>query len=85
MSNADTLRRIFSLMDEKDVSTIRELIAPEFSAVLGGNPPKCLQSDASSCPSDLYRDEWWPICGPTVGACIVANDHVRIRPSRVAS
>ncbi len=39
MSNADTLRRIFSLMDEKDVSAIRELIAPEFSAVLGGNPP----------------------------------------------
>jgi predicted ester cyclase len=26
-------------MDEKDVSAIRELIAPEFSAVLGGNPP----------------------------------------------
>ena len=39
MSNADTLRRIFSLMDEKDVSAIRELISPEFSAVLGGNPP----------------------------------------------
>ena len=39
MSNADTLCRIFSLMDEKDVSAIRELIAPEFSAVLGGNPP----------------------------------------------
>lgn len=39
MSNADTLRHIFSLMDEKDVSAIRELIAPEFSAVVGGNPP----------------------------------------------
>jgi predicted ester cyclase len=39
VSNADTLRRIFSLMDEKNVSAIRELIAPEFSAVLGGNPP----------------------------------------------
>ena len=39
MSNADTLRQIFSLMDEKDVSAIRELITPEFSAVLGGNPP----------------------------------------------
>lgn len=39
VSNADTLRRIFSLMDEKDFSAIRELIAPEFSAVMGGNPP----------------------------------------------
>jgi len=37
--NADILRRVFSLMDEKDVSAIRELIAPEFRAVLGGNPP----------------------------------------------
>lgn len=39
MSNADTLRRIFSLMDEKDFPSIRELLAPEFSAVFGGNPP----------------------------------------------
>jgi predicted ester cyclase len=39
MSNADTLRRVFSLMDEKDVPAIRELLAPDFSAVMGGNPP----------------------------------------------
>ena len=39
MSNADTLRRIFSLMDGKDFPSIRELLAPEFSAVFGGNPP----------------------------------------------
>ena len=39
MSNAATLRRIFSLMDEKDFPSIRELLAPEFSAVFGGNPP----------------------------------------------
>ena len=31
MSNADTLRRIFSLMDEKDFASISELLAPEFS------------------------------------------------------
>jgi len=37
--NADILRRVFSLMDERDVSAIRELIAPEFRAVFGGNPP----------------------------------------------
>jgi hypothetical protein len=30
MSNADTLRRIFSLMDERDFASIRELLAPEF-------------------------------------------------------
>ena len=39
MSNADTLHRIFALMDEKDFPSIRELLAPEFSAVFGGNPP----------------------------------------------
>lgn len=39
MSNADTLRRVFSLMDEKNVPAIRELLAPEFSAVMGANPP----------------------------------------------
>jgi predicted ester cyclase len=39
MSNADTLRRVFSLMDEKNDAAVRELLAPEFSAVMGGNPP----------------------------------------------
>jgi predicted ester cyclase len=39
VSNADTLRRVFSLMDEMNVPAIRELIAPEFSALMGGNPP----------------------------------------------
>lgn len=39
MSNVDTLRRLFSLMDEKDNPAIRELLAPGFTAVMGGNPP----------------------------------------------
>ena len=39
MSNADTLSRIFVLMDEKDFPSIRELLAPDFSAKFGGNPP----------------------------------------------
>src|SRR5262245_206868 len=39
MSNADTVRRIFSLMDEQDNDGIRELVAPDFSAVFGNNPP----------------------------------------------
>jgi predicted ester cyclase len=39
MSNADTLRRVFSLMDEKDHAAIRELLAPEFSAFIAGGPP----------------------------------------------
>ena len=39
MSNAATLRQIFSLMDEKDFQSIRELLAPEFSAIFGGTPP----------------------------------------------
>ena len=39
MSNTDTLRRVFSLMDEKNHPAIRELLAPQFSAVMGGNPP----------------------------------------------
>jgi predicted ester cyclase len=39
MSNADTLRRVFSLMDEKDDRSIRQLLAPGFSAVISGGPP----------------------------------------------
>jgi predicted ester cyclase len=39
VSNADTLRRVFALMDERDYPSIRELLALEFSAVMGGNPP----------------------------------------------
>jgi predicted ester cyclase len=39
MSNADTLRRIFALMDEQNDPAVRELLACGFSAVIGGNPP----------------------------------------------
>ena len=39
MSNADTLRRIFALMDEQNDPAVRELLASGFSAVIGGNPP----------------------------------------------
>jgi predicted ester cyclase len=39
MSNADTLRRVFTLMDEKDDRSIRRLLAPGFSAVMAGGPP----------------------------------------------
>jgi len=39
MSNADTLRRVFSLMDQKDDRSIRQLLAPGFSAVMAGGPP----------------------------------------------
>jgi predicted ester cyclase len=39
MSKTDTLRRLFSLMDEKNDPAIRELLAPDFSAVMGSNPP----------------------------------------------
>jgi predicted ester cyclase len=43
MSNADTLRRLFALMDEKDIPAIRELLAPGFRAVIGGNPPMSVE------------------------------------------
>lgn len=39
MSNADTLRRIFALMDDHDLTPIRDLLAPEFTAVMSGRPP----------------------------------------------
>jgi predicted ester cyclase len=39
MSNADTLLRVFSLMDQKDGRSIRPLLAPGFSAVMAGGPP----------------------------------------------
>ena len=39
MSNVATLRRIFDLMDQKQMDAVRELLAPECTAVMGGNPP----------------------------------------------
>lgn len=39
MSNAQTLRRLFELMDQKESGTIRELLAPGFQAIMGDNPP----------------------------------------------
>ena len=39
MSNAKTLVRLFELMDQKQQGAIRELIAPDFKAVMGGNAP----------------------------------------------
>jgi predicted ester cyclase len=39
MSNADTLRRIFALMDEKKFDAIVDLLSPSFMAQMGGNPP----------------------------------------------
>jgi predicted ester cyclase len=39
MSNADTLRRIFALMDEKKFDAIIDLLGPSFMAQMGGNPP----------------------------------------------
>jgi predicted ester cyclase len=39
MTNANTLRRLFDLMDQKNHSAIQELLGPGFSATIGGNPP----------------------------------------------
>ena len=39
MSNAETLRQVFSLMDEKNDPALRNLLAPDFQAVFAGNPP----------------------------------------------
>jgi predicted ester cyclase len=60
MSNADTLRRVFSLMDEKNPA-IRELLAPDFSAVMGGNPP-------------MSADEWLAM-GETMYAAFPDGTH----------
>jgi predicted ester cyclase len=38
MSNSDTLRRVFSLADDGDFATIRELLSPEFRATVPGSP-----------------------------------------------
>jgi predicted ester cyclase len=43
MSNADTLRRLFDLLDDKNIPAIRELLAPGFSALIGGNPPMSVE------------------------------------------
>jgi len=39
MSNAATLRRMFDLMDQKQMAALRELLAPGCTAIVGGNPP----------------------------------------------
>ena len=38
MSNADTLHRVFALMDEQDFAAIREYVAPDFGAFFGNTP-----------------------------------------------
>ena len=78
MSNADTLRRVFSLMDEKNGPAIRELIAPEFSAVMGSSPP-------------MDADEWagmgemmyaaFPDGKHTIGETFEIGDRVFLRGS----
>lgn len=78
MSNADTMRRIFSLMDEKDFASIRELLAPGFSAFFGGNP-------------QMDPDEWagmgqmfyaaFPDGKHTIHEIFEAGDHVFHRGS----
>jgi len=39
VSNAAAVHQIFSLMDERDYPSVRELLHPEFSPFMGGNPP----------------------------------------------
>jgi predicted ester cyclase len=39
MTDAAAVHQIFSLMDEGDYLWVRELLHPEFSAFMGGNPP----------------------------------------------
>ena len=42
MSNAQTLVRMFELMDQSDQrqsGAIHELLAPDFQVIMGGNPP----------------------------------------------
>ena len=50
MSNADTVRRIFALMDEHNNDAIREFVAPGYSAIFGNNPP-------------MNVDEWLGLSG----------------------
>lgn len=38
MSNSNTLRRVFSLIEDGDGAAIRELLAPEFRAIISGAP-----------------------------------------------
>jgi predicted ester cyclase len=38
LSNADTLHRVFALMDQQDFAAIREHVAPNFGAVFGNTP-----------------------------------------------
>lgn len=44
MSNAQTLVRLFELMDQKQSAAIRALLASGFQAIMGDNPPADLDA-----------------------------------------
>ena len=52
MSNAATLRRMFDLMDQRKLDAIRDMLAPNFVAVVGGNPP--MDFDAWMGMSEMF-------------------------------
>ncbi|MBY5163725.1 ester cyclase [Salsipaludibacter albus] len=76
MSNADTLRRVFALMDAHDLAPIRDLLAPGFTAVISGGPP-------------MTADEWegmgqmmfaaFPDATHTIDEIIEVDDRVVLR------
>lgn len=78
MSNADTLRCIFAYMDDHDLTPIRELLAPGFTAVISGSPP-------------MNADEWeamgqmmyaaFPDATHTIDDILEIDDRVVLRGS----
>jgi predicted ester cyclase len=78
MSNADTLRRLFALLDEKDIPAIRELLAPGFHAVIGGNPPMSVE-DWAGMGEMMYAA--FPDGTHTIDEVLEVGDRVVLRGS----
>ena len=79
MSNAAVVHQIFSLMDERDYPSPRELLHPEFSAFMGGNPPmgfgewegmsQMIYAGAPTESTRSTRPSRSAIAWPTAAAC----------------
>jgi predicted ester cyclase len=78
MSNADTMRRLFALMDEMNFPAIRELLAPGFRAVIGGNPPMSVEEWAGMGEM-MYAA--FPDATHTIDEVLEVGDRVALRGS----
>jgi predicted ester cyclase len=77
MSNAQTLVRLFEMMDEQQNAAIREHLAPDCRAIMGGNPP--MDGDTWLAMSEMFYAAF-PDGRHTIGEVFDADgEHVVLR------